>query len=107
MVKNIEKLLNPQSIAIIGASKHAGRIGGMPIGLLTEFGYQGEIYPINPKYDEVFGISCWPDIESVPKGVDLAVLAIGAQDVVPMLKRCQGQGVKSASGYAAGFGEEG
>src|SRR5690625_2706668 len=107
MVKNIEKLLNPQSIAIIGASKHAGRIGGMPIGLLTEFGYQGEIYPSNPKYDEVFGISCWPDIESVPKGVDLAVLAIGAQDVLPMLKRCQAQGVKSAIVYAAGFAEEG
>ena len=51
----LEPLLNPASIAIVGASNNAARIGGMPIAHLTNFGYQGRIYPINPKYEEVFG----------------------------------------------------
>lgn len=107
MDNRLENLLNPKSIAIVGASNHPGRIGGMPIELLKTFGYQGKIYPINPKYEEVFGIPCWPDIESVKQEVDLVVLAIGAKDVLPMLKRCHAQGVKSAIVYAAGFAEEG
>ena len=62
----LEPLLNPDSIAIVGASNNAARIGGMPIAHLTKFGYQGQIYPINPKYQEVFGLRCWPDIEALP-----------------------------------------
>ena len=87
MSHRLEPLLNPQSIAVIGASNNPARIGGMPLAHLTKFGYQGAIYPVNPKYDEVFGLKCWVDIESVPAPLDLVVLALGAADVTPMLKR--------------------
>ena len=103
----LDPLLNPRSIAMIGASADAGRIGGMPLDLLTRFGYAGGIYPVNPKYQEVFGRRCWPDIESVPEPVDLAVLAIAAADVTPMLRRCHAKGVRAAIVYAAGFAEAG
>jgi acyl-CoA synthetase (NDP forming) len=103
----LDPLLNPRSIAMIGASADAGRIGGMPLDLLTRFGYAGGIYPVNPKYQEVFGRRCWPDIESVPEAVDLAVLAIAAADVTPMLRRCHAKGVRAAIVYAAGFAEAG
>lgn len=103
----LDCLLNPGSIAMIGASANAGRIGGMPLELLTRFGYAGGIYPVNPKYQEVFGKRCWPDIESVPEPVDLAVLAIAAADVTPMLRRCHAKGVRAAIVYAAGFAEAG
>ncbi len=103
----MDALLDPRSIALIGASANAGRIGGLPLELLTRFGYQGDIYPVNPKYEEVFGLRCWPDIEAVPAGVDLAVLAIAAAEVTPMLKRCHARGVRAAIVYAAGFAEEG
>ncbi|MBV6306449.1 acetate--CoA ligase family protein [Candidimonas humi] len=106
MTHRLEPLLNPSSIAIIGASTDPGRIGGMPIELLTRYGYAGKIYPVNPKYSSAFGLECWPDIESVPQPVDLAVLAIGAQDVLPMLRRCRSRGAKSAIVYAAGFAEQ-
>ena len=76
MTQPLDPLLNPRSIAMIGASADPGRIGGMPLELLTRFGYAGGIYPVNPKYQEVFGRRCFPDIESVPEPVDLAVLAI-------------------------------
>lgn len=103
----LDCLLDPHSIAMIGASANAGRIGGMPLELLTRFGYAGGIYPVNPKYQEVFGKRCWPDIESVPEPVDLAVLAIAAADVTPMLRRCHAKGVRAAIVYAAGFAEAG
>ncbi|WP_332608886.1 acetate--CoA ligase family protein [Achromobacter sp. ESBL13] len=103
----LDCLLDPRSIAMIGASANAGRIGGMPLELLTRFGYAGGIYPVNPKYQEVFGIRCWPDIEAVPEPVDLAVLAIAAAEVTPMLRRCHAHGVRAAIVYAAGFAEAG
>lgn len=103
----LEPLLNPDSIAIVGASNNAARIGGMPIAHLTKFGYQGQIYPINPKYEEVFGLRCWSDIESLPQTPDVVVLAIAAADVLPMLRRCAAKGVRAVIVYAAGFAEEG
>jgi acyl-CoA synthetase (NDP forming) len=103
----LSPLLNPQSIAVIGASNNGTRIGGMPLAHLTKFGYQGAIYPINPKYEEVFGLRCWPSIEDLLAPPDLVVLAIGAADVLPMLKRCVAAGAKAAIVYAAGFAEEG
>ena len=107
MIARLDPLLNPRSIAMIGASSNPGRIGGMPLDLLTRFGFKGGIYPVNPKYQEVFGLRCWPDIEAVPDAVDLAVLAIGAADVTPMLRRCHAKGIRAAIVYAAGFAEAG
>ncbi|MES2249798.1 MAG: acetate--CoA ligase family protein [Pseudomonadota bacterium] len=103
----LEPLLNPASIAVVGASSNAARIGGMPLAHLTKFGYQGTIYPINPKYEEVFGLRCWPDLEALPAAPDLVVLALAATEVTPMLKRCQARGVRAVIVYAAGFAEAG
>lgn len=103
----LEPLLNPASIAVVGASGNAARIGGMPLAHLTKFGYQGAIYPINPKYEEVFGLRCWPDLEALPAAPDLVVLALAAAEVTPMLRRCQARGVRAVIVYAAGFAEAG
>lgn len=107
MSHRLSALLNPTSVALVGASNNPARIGGMPLDLLRHFSYAGQVYPINPKYDEVFGFPCYPDIESVPAAPELAVLAIGAQDVTSMLRRCHARGVKAAIVYAAGFAEMG
>ncbi len=107
MTHRLEPLLAPSSIALIGANANAGRIGGMPLDMLRHFQYEGAVYPVNPKYEEVFGYRCYPDIESLPEAPDLAVLAIAAQDVVPMLRRCHAKGARAAIVYAAGFAEAG
>lgn len=107
MAHRLDPLLNPRSIAIVGASDNPGRIGGMPIDLLTRFGYQGTIHPVNPKYETVFGLPCHRTVEDLPDGVDLAVLAIGAEDVTAMLRRCHARGIRAAIVYAAGFAEAG
>ena len=107
MSHRLSPLLQPGSIAMIGASNNPARIGGMPLDLLRHFGYEGQVYPVNPKYEEVFGYRCYPDIESVPAAPDLVVLAIGAADVTAMLRRCHAKGAKAAIVYAAGFAEMG
>ncbi|MDO9165829.1 MAG: acetate--CoA ligase family protein [Rhodoferax sp.] len=107
MRHKLDPLLQPRSIAMVGASNQAGRIGGMPLDLLRHFGYAGTVYPVNPKYQEVFGYTCYPDIESLPEAPDLVVLAIGADDVTAMLERCHVKGIPAAIVYAAGFAEAG
>lgn len=107
MTHKLDPLLQPRSIAMVGASNQAGRIGGMPLDLLRHFGYAGKVYPVNPKYREVFGYTCYPDIESLPEAPDLVVLAIGAEDVTAMLERCHAKGIPAGIVYAAGFAEAG
>jgi len=107
MVHRLDLLLRPRSIAFIGASADAARIGGMPLELLNHFGYQGKVFPVNPKYQEAFGNRCYPDIESVPEVADLAVLAVSAADVTAMLRRCHARGIPAAIVYASGFAEAG
>ena len=101
----LEPLINPGSIAILGASADPGRVGGMPFQLLLQHGYKGPIYPINPKYPEISGVRCYPDIESLPGPVDLIALAVGAKDVVPQLRRAAAKGIRSAVVFASGFAE--
>lgn len=101
---SLQPLLKPRSIAIIGASANAARIGGIPIALLAKAGYRN-IYPVNPKYEEIAGRPCYPDIASVPDAVDLVLLAIGADDVLPHLEQCHAVGVPAAIVFAAGYAE--
>lgn len=103
-MNSLQPLLKPRSIAIIGASQNPTRIGGIPIALLAEAGYE-KIFPVNPKYDEIAGRPCFPDIAAVPEPVDLALLAIPVDDVVPYLERCHAVGVKAAIVFAAGYAE--
>ncbi|WP_406624563.1 acetate--CoA ligase family protein [Acidovorax sp. SDU_ACID1] len=100
-------LLDPRSIAVIGASADPKRLGGIAIDHLVDFGYGGAVYPINPKYQEMHGLRCYPDIESLPQAPDVVVLAIGADAVQPTLQRCHAKGVRAAIVYAAGYAEAG
>lgn len=107
MAHRLDPLLRPRSIAFIGASADARRIGGMALDLLGHFEYQGAVFPVNPKYAEVFGRRCFPDVESLPSTPDLAVLALAAPEVTPMLRRCHARGIPAAIVYASGFAEAG
>ena len=101
---SLTPLLKPNSIAIIGASSTPTRVGGIPLHLLKDAGFKN-LYPVNPKSTEIAGITCYPDIESIQKPVDLVLLAISAKDTVAYLERCHRCGVKAAVVFAAGFAE--
>ncbi|CAG2159231.1 acetate--CoA ligase family protein [Cupriavidus numazuensis] len=103
----LSQLLEPASIAIIGASRDTSRIGGVALDHLQRLGYRGTVYPVNPRYAEIAGLACYPDVESLPKTPDVAVLALGADDVLPQLRRCHAVGIRAAILYASGFAEAG
>lgn len=103
----MERLLRPRSIAIIGASPQFEKLNGRPIKHLLEKGYQGNIYPVNPKYQEIAGLACYPDIESLPEAADLAIVALPARAVEDCIARLGARGVASAVIFSSGFGEMG
>jgi acetate---CoA ligase (ADP-forming) len=97
--------LNPQSIAVIGASEHANKVGGRPIAYLQRFGFSGRIYPINPKRDSVQGLRTYADLTALPEAPDLAVIATPSHTVMAAVDACASIGVKIAIVMASGFGE--
>jgi acyl-CoA synthetase (NDP forming) len=103
----LRPLVDPASIAIFGASADPKRLGGVPISLLRQHKFAGAIYPINPKYQEIDGLTCYPDIAALPGPVDVIVIAVGAADVVPVLRQAAAKGIRAAVIYAAGFAEAG
>lgn len=107
LMNNLDALFNPKSIAIIGASPDSKKIGGRPLSYLQNYGYKGDVYPINPKYDEINGLTCYNDILSVENSVDVAIIALPSSAVIENLEKCAKQGVKSVVIFSAGFGEIG
>jgi len=106
-ISDLKYFLSPRSIAVIGASGNFNSISGKPIPFLREHGYEGRVYPINPKYDELKGYKCYKSILDVPEPVDLALMAVNYKLVLPMLKQCAEKGVKFATIFASGFAESG
>jgi acetate---CoA ligase (ADP-forming) len=84
---DLSRFLNPRGVAVVGASNDLSRIGGQPLKLLTEFGYRGKVYPVNPKYREVKGLACYPDLTQVPQPCDVALIALSAQHVPGVIEQ--------------------
>jgi acetyltransferase len=103
----LEYFYNPRSIAIVGASNHAQKPGGKPLGALLKRGYAGKIFPVNPRYEEVAGIECYPSLLDVPDEVDMAIISVPAESVLEVLQQCVGKGVKAVVIFSAGFSEVG
>jgi acetate---CoA ligase (ADP-forming) len=100
-------LLRPTSIAVIGASNTEGKIGYTVVENLRDSGYQGEVYPINPKYDEVQGLKAYPSVLDVPGEVDAATVIVPAKFVPGIAEECGKKGVKGLIIIASGFSEVG
>lgn len=104
---DLARFLNPRGVAIVGASNDLTRIGGQPIRLLTEFGYEGKVYPVNPKYGEINGLTCYPNVSAVPQPCDVALVALAAQHVPGVIEECGRAGIPYALVLSAGFSEVG
>jgi acyl-CoA synthetase (NDP forming) len=104
---NLAALLAPRSIAIVGASGEVSKWGGSALQNILEGGYTGKIYPVNPKGGVFFGIHSYTSIDALPEAPDLALLAVGSHQVVPMLHECVRKRVGAAIVIAAGYSETG
>jgi acetate---CoA ligase (ADP-forming) len=97
----------PESIAVLGASPDLHRIRGRLLHQLRENGFPGRVLPINPSYQEIAGLPCFPSIAAVGGPVDLALVAIPAAAVAAAVEECAKAGVRNALIISSGFAEEG
>jgi len=104
---DLDAVLAPRSIAIVGASGDVVRWGGSALQNIIAGGYEGAIYPVNPKGGEFFGLPVSTSIEEVPTPPDLALLAVGAAQLGEVVAQCGRAGVRAAVAIAAGFSETG
>ena len=107
MNRTLDALLNPQSVAVIGASNTPARIGGRPINNLILTGFKGKVYPVNPKYTEVQGLPAYTDITKLPGPIDCAIVAVPAAGLVETIRACADSGVRSAVVFTSGLAEIG
>ncbi len=102
---SLDPFFTPASVAIIGASDDAARIGGRPLRYLREYGFAGRVYPINPKRETVQGVKAYPDLASLPETPDVALIAVPAGMVGEAIAACVARGVKAGILFSAGFAE--
>ncbi len=106
-MNNLDVIFKPKSIAIVGASRDPKAIGHQCLKNLIESGYEGKIYPINPKADEIEGLKCYHSILDIPDKVDLALIVVPAKYVPAVTEDCGKKGVKGLVIIASGFSEVG
>jgi len=104
---DLTRFLNPRGVAVVGVSKDPGRIGGQALRLLTDFGYPGKVYPVNPKYGDIRGLPCYPDLTAVPRPCDVALIALSAPHVAGAIEQCGLAGIPFALVLSSGFSEVG
>ncbi len=104
---DIEAVLAPKSVAIVGASDQVVKWGGSALKNILAGGFEGAIYPIHPKGGEFFGLPVYTSLADTPEPPDMALLAVGANRVPQMIEECGRRGVRCAVAIAAGFGETG
>ena len=102
---NMEKFFTPKSVALVGASTSKGKIGNSILDSLVNYDYKGEVYPINPKADKIFGKKCYPSVADIPGDVDLVVISVDLSITAPVLKDCAKKGVHSVV-IVSGGGKE-
>jgi acyl-CoA synthetase (NDP forming) len=107
LASDLGPLLAPRSVALVGASGDFAKFNGRLLKYLLKHGYQGQIYPINPRYGELAGLPCYPDVRSLPAVPDCAVIMVATERAMAAVKECIDAGVPSAILYTAGFAERG
>ena len=103
----LDKVLDAKSVAIIGASKNITKRGFQAIKTLKKDGFEGEIYPVNPKEDMILGLPCYKDITDIEGPVDLALITTPARTIPGILRQCGQKNVAGAVIIAGGFRELG
>ena len=107
MVKQIDAIMKPKSIAVIGASTKPKTIGSEIMQRLRDYKFNGNIYPVNPKGGIIEGFQAYTSINEVPGDVDLAVIVVNAKFVLDTIDQCHEKGIKGICIITAGFKETG
>jgi acetyltransferase len=104
---NLDKIFNPKSIAVVGASDEEGSVGYTLMKNLTDLGYGGKVYPVNIRKPDILGFKAYKTVEELPEIVDLAIIATPAKTVPDIVEHCGAAGIVSIIIISAGFKEVG
>ena len=105
--RSVSNVLAPGSVAVVGASPDATKIGHVVLANLLGAGFTGPVYPVHPEARSVRGVRAYPTVTDVPDDVDLAVLAVPPDEVPGVFEACLSKGVKALVVITSGFGEQG
>lgn len=103
----LSALFHPRAVAVLGASGRAGNPFARPLHYLNDFGFAGEIYPVNPGYAELAGRPCYPSLADLPRPVDLVLMLVPAALVIDELSAAAAAGARAVVVFASGFAEIG
>jgi acyl-CoA synthetase (NDP forming) len=103
----LDKILMPKNVAIIGASTDPFKWGNMLLAAVQKSGFQGEIYPINPRAEEILGLKCYANVRDVPGEIDSALVVVPARFVPSVFEDIVAKGIKGAVVITSGFSETG
>ena len=104
---SLEKILNADSVAIVGASNNVTKRGYQAIRILIDEKFGGKIYPVNPKEKSILGLKCYPTVSAIEDPVDIALITTPANTTPAILEDCGLKGIHGAVIIAGGFGELG
>jgi acetyltransferase len=107
MKKDIKRLFSPKSIAVVGASKDASKVGGIVLSNLIDGGYKGKIYPVNPKKGYMRGLVVYESVTALPEVVDLAIVATPVSINAGIIDRIGEKAIKNVLVFTAGYKEAG
>jgi len=103
----LDPIFRPRSVAVVGASRTPGTIGYEIVDNLLRHGFEGRVYPVNPKATSVHSVPAFPSVEAIPGPVDLAVIAVPKERVLEVVEACGAKGVRAVVVISAGFREIG
>ncbi|MBT0961641.1 acetate--CoA ligase family protein [Denitromonas iodatirespirans] len=103
----ISKLIKPRSVAIIGASADLNKTAGRPVSYLRKHGFDGDIYPVNPRAEFIDGLPCYPDVASLPAVPDVGIVLLGAERAHLAVRDLAARGTAAAIVLASGYTETG
>jgi acyl-CoA synthetase (NDP forming) len=103
----LDKILNPKSLAVIGASTDPFKWGYMLLNAVKQSGFEGEIYPINPKAEEILDLKCYPNVKDVPGNIDMGLVVVPARIVPSVFQDMKEKNIKGAVVITSGFSEAG
>lgn len=101
----LDPIFRPRSVAVIGASQQQGKIGWEIVHNIIRYGFQGKLFPVNPKAEFVHSVKCYKSIEEIPDEVDMALISVAREAVLDVVDQCGKKGVRGMVVITAGFKE--
>lgn len=104
---DLRRFFGPKSVALVGATENLDRFAGRVLMRMMNFGYEGEIFPVNPRFGTVRGLKCYPTLRDLPKAPDHVGIVVPAEKVSSILEDCAAREVSFATIFTGGFAETG